>query len=131
MRVIVLAFTLKGQNKEDILKIVRSLKEQYNPSDTLCIHGFMPRKLLIEKNIPTDVIDAIEETFPMIANCHNGEEPHRGLMGVMSGALSAEVLVIGEIKEGVAEEINIYRNNKPHGWEPKIYNLPGHDQPQG
>lgn len=106
IKAIVVAFTLKGQAFENILPKLVKLSEE-NP-DAILIHGFLPRKVLEEKQIPTDVVNALENLFPVQLNMYN-EKPLREEMVSVAKKLEATVYVIGEIKEGVAEEVELYR----------------------
>jgi hypothetical protein len=106
MKAIVIAFTLKGQDFENILPQLRKVSEE-NPSCIL-IHGFLPRRVLEEKHIPTDVVNALENLFPVQLNMFN-EKPLREEMVDVAKKLEATVYVIGEVKEGVAEEVELYK----------------------
>lgn len=108
MKAIVLAFTLKEQDKEKILKAVEQVGKDYQ--NHICIHGFMPRKLLEVKLFGTEVIDAIEKAFPIVLNMHNGEKVLRAEMADAAYLLGAKIVVIGAVKYGVDEEMELYRN---------------------
>jgi len=106
MRVIVLAFTLKGQSQEKILaKIIEVAKDYPNH---ILVHGFMPRYLLVEKGIPTDVVDTLTANFPIRLNMHDGKRVLRTEMAMIAKKLDAQIVVIGNISEGVKEEIDLY-----------------------
>lgn len=103
---IVLAFTLKGQ---DLAKILAKLQEVRNdfPS-ALCIHGFLPRAVAVEKGIPLDVINALDANFPDQKNFYWDGKPQRASMAIEACTRESQICVIGEVKEGVAEEVALY-----------------------
>lgn len=107
MRAIVLAFTLKDQDQGKILAAVRVLKEEHG--NAICIHGHLSRKTVLEKHIPTAVVDAIEETFPITLCMHNGIKTLRSEMANIAHRLNAQVIVIGDVKEGVQDELDHYK----------------------
>ncbi len=109
MKAIVTAFTLKNQPFETILPLLRKLAEE-NP-EVILIHGFMPRRLLEERKWSLDVVNALENLFPVQLNMHDDAKPLREEMALIAKKLSATVYVIGEVKEGVAEEIKLYEAN--------------------
>ena len=118
METIIVAFTLKGQDFEQIrLKLAVLAGKLPNP--TLLIHGFLPKAVLEEKKIPTDVIDALTEYFPLQLNMFANGKPLRAEMAEIASKLNATVYVIGEIKEGVAEEKALYE-----GKGVKVIHLP-------
>ena len=106
MDAIVLAFTLKGQEPEKIIEQIKKVRAAH-PNHIL-IHGFMPRKEVESKGWPTTILDALEENFPIRLNMYDGG-PLREPMAVVASKLRANVLVIGEEKEGVAEEVKLYK----------------------
>ena len=63
--------------------------------------------MLEERSIPTDVVNALENLFPVQLNMYN-EKPLREEMVQVAAKLEATVYVIGDIKEGVAEEVALY-----------------------
>ena len=102
---IVLAFTLKGQDQNKIIEKIKEASVKY--ADHLCIHGFMTRKEVVEKKLPTDILDAIETYFPKRANFYV-KGPLRQEMCEWAKLVNAIVVIIGEVKEGVQEEYNLY-----------------------
>lgn len=102
----VLSFTLKDQDFEKIKAKIIEIKDQY-PNHFL-IHGFLPRAEVIAKNIPTDVVDLLDYCFPVQFNMWNGYTL-RDLMVNVAQRLDAKIFVIGEVKEGVAEEVELYK----------------------
>lgn len=112
MNAIILAFTLKGQEwnliKDSIERVAYLAFLEDSP--TVLIHGFLPRKVVLEKSFPTDVIDALDEFFPIQLNLYK-DQPLRSEMAVVGKALNAKVYIIGEVKEGVAEEEKFYKEN--------------------
>lgn len=109
MNAAVIAFTLKGQNFQKIEAQLQKLHNELSPN-TVLIHGFLPRRVALDKNIPLDVIDALAEYFPIQLNMHDGEKVLRDEMAEVAQRLGAVVYVIGGIKEGVSEEISLYEN---------------------
>lgn len=105
MQAVVLAFTLKGQDEEKIVLRIREIRQLY--PKVILIHGFMPRKLVEEKGWSTKIIDELEQ-FPVRLNMYDGK-PLREEMATVASKLKANVIVIGEIKEGVLEEVNLYK----------------------
>ncbi len=108
MNAIVLAFTLKGQDFRKIAEAMRYINSQLE-ENTILIHGFMPREDVIKKRFDTEVVDTIESTFPIRLNLYNGG-PLRNEMVEIACKLNAKVYVIGEIKEGVLEEVDLYKD---------------------
>lgn len=111
MKAIILAFTLKGQDFLRIKSILISLVNKLAPFEhpTIAIHGFMPRKELLERGFPLDVVDTLDNLFPIQLNLYQ-HKPLREQIANVGSSLSATVHVIGEIKEGVAEEIELYKS---------------------
>lgn len=113
MDAIVIAFTLKGQNVSDIVKKIQKIGETH-PNHIL-IHGFMPRKVVEAKGWSTEILDAFDKYFPIQLNMYN-EKPLRAEMASVANTFRANVLVIGEEVEGVAEEVKLYK-----GWLLNVY----------
>jgi len=107
MNSIVLAFTLKGQDFLKIAERLLAIKKMIG-ENTVVIHGFMPRAEILKRNFSTDVVDVLERTFPIRLNVYNGK-PLRNEMAYLASKLEAKVYVVGEIKEGVLEEVNFYK----------------------
>ena len=107
MKAIVLAFTLKEQNVEKLLSTVAAVKKDY--PDAICIHGFLPRKEVEARKIPTGVVDTLDQHFPIQLNMCVDGKPLRTDMRTIAIRLNAQVCVIGEVKEGVAEEVQLYK----------------------
>lgn len=110
MQFIIISFTLKGQ---DFWKIKNKLQDiaKQNP-DAILIHGFMPRKEVISKGFSTDVLDTLDTLFPIQLNMYKDGKPMREEMVKLSCKLNASIYFIGEIKEGVLEEHELYTGNK-------------------
>lgn len=107
MKAIVIAFTLKGQPFEKILAQLEKIAQE-NPTQIL-LHSFMPRALVVEKGFPTIVLDAIDKLFPIQLNMFLHGAPLRTEMAEVAAKLEATVYVVGEIKEGVAEDVERYK----------------------
>lgn len=108
MQSIIIAFTLKGQNFKQIAAILNLMADDFHPAETILIHGFLPRRILMEKSIPTDVVDTLEKYFPCQLNLFY-DGPLRKEMAEVGKSLQAAVYVIGEPAEGVAEEVALYK----------------------
>lgn len=109
MKFIAISFTLKDQPFDQIKKVLEILSKQIG---TAClVHGFMPREAVIEKGFSTEVVDTLKELFPIQMNCYDGG-PQRDLMASVIKQTYGEVYAIGEIKEGVAEEVELYKKQK-------------------
>jgi hypothetical protein len=106
MKVIVIAFTLKGQDQQEIFKLLDQVKEL--EPDAIVVHGFLPRDVVIERRFPTDLVDKLDELFPDQINLFNGQ-PLRHCMAEVAKATGATVYALGDIKDGVAEEVDLYR----------------------
>ena len=104
MKAIIIAFTLKGQSFEEIKKHLIAIKERQSP--TVVIHGFMPKREVVERGFSTEVVDTLQELFPVQLNMYNGG-PMRLEMVSVAKKLCSEVFVIGEIIEGVKEEVDM------------------------
>lgn len=107
MKAIVIAFTLKNQDPMGILATLETIKEL--EPDAILIHGFLPRQVVLHKQLPMDVVNALEEHFPIQLNMWK-EVPLRDEMAVVAKRLKAQVYVIGDIREGVRDEVDLYRS---------------------
>jgi glutaredoxin-related protein len=116
MKSIVIAFTLKGQNFEKIEAELKQLSDRLNTTSgedpVLVIHGFMPRSKVMEKGFSTSVVDALDKLFPHQLNMYScvTNMPLRKQMAHVALMLNATIYVIGDIAEGVAEEVQIYQS---------------------
>lgn len=109
MQTIIIAFTLKGQSFDKIkAALVQIANEGENPR--LLLHGFMPRKLVEAKGFSTEVVDALEELFPIQTNFFYNGTVMRHSMRIYGEMLSAKVYVIGPVIEGVKEEVELYQS---------------------
>lgn len=116
MRSIAVSFTLKDQDENEILEHLASLAT-YVGTGTILIHGFLPRRIVLEKEYSTAVVDALDKHFPIQLNLWK-DAPLRDDMAQAVFDLSADVFVIGEVKEGVAEEVALY-----HQYRAKVYSV--------
>ena len=108
MKVIVLAFTLNGQSVKKILEAIQDIKKEY--PEAICIHA-LPIHQMLDKIDEQDVFYNLEENYPYQLNLFNdksGQPLHKELCSVAVN-LKAQVCVIGEVKEGVAEEVELYK----------------------
>ena len=107
------AFTLKGQSFDTILPLLEKIKEALaaNNEKAALVHGFLPKHVVIEKGFSTDVVNSLEEKFPVQVNfCPAGKVDRAGMAEFMK-EMGGTVYVIGEEKEGVAEEVRLYEEN--------------------
>lgn len=110
-KVIAVSFTLKGQDFAKIAEALRNIKQGF-PDNTLCVHGFMPKEVVEEKGFSTEVVDTLDEIFPHQKCFFNKEtgKPNREKMAEYVKATGATVFIVGEANEGVAEELEFYKN---------------------
>lgn len=107
------AFTLKGQTFDKILPLLEKIKEALtaNNEKAALVHGFLPKHVVLEKGFPTDVVNSLEEKFPVQVNfCPGGKVDRTGMAEFMK-ELGGTVYVIGEEVEGVAEEVALYEKS--------------------
>jgi hypothetical protein len=109
MQTIAIAFTLKGQNFSDIRKCLELLSAQVG-REAILVHGFMSRQAVIDKGFSTEVVDALAELFPYQLNCFVDGHPKRQEMANILKAQRGTVYTIGEVKEGVLEEVDLYKS---------------------
>lgn len=107
MKAIALSFTLKGQDEAQIIQKIREVAQR-NP-EVVLIHGFLPRHVVREKGWSTGILDTFDELFPSQIRCYSANMMWRDNMAVVASKLEAKVIVIGEEKEGVREEVKLYR----------------------
>jgi hypothetical protein len=123
MKFIAIAFTMKDQPFEQIAPVLEYLSKATGAQvGMVClVHGFMPRETVLEKGFSTDVVDKLKELFPLQMNCYN-DGPQRDLMASIIKQTKGDVYTIGEVKEGVLEELKLYEQeglfvaNIPLGW---------------
>lgn len=106
MKAIVIAFTLKNQDFEKIATVLQRIQNEEKPD--LVIHGFMTRAAVLEKGFNTDVVDLLDSLFSRQRIFFKDGKPLRSEMVECAIEKNATVHVIGEIKEGVEEEVNLY-----------------------
>ena len=107
MKSIILSFTLKGQDLSEIKERILTIKH-YIGNNVILIHGFMSRKELEKRGYSIELNDFFNEHFPVQLNMYNGGVLRKE-MAEIADKLNAEIFVIGEIKGGVAEEVELYR----------------------
>lgn len=108
MKAIVIAFTLKEQELQAIfskLQLIKGIEPE-----AILIHGFMPRREVLERGYSTELLDRLDELYPIQLNMWKGGMPLRPAMAGVAADLEADVYVIGDMKYGVAEEVDLYRN---------------------
>jgi len=113
---IFLSFSLKplkekGRTFENaILPAMEKLAERY--SKATLHHGFLSREEVLARNLPTNVIDAIERLFPNTVQYSPIDGEYQKMRGTMASQAkeldNALVIVIGPVVEGVEEEVNAY-----------------------
>lgn len=111
MKTIAISFTLKDQDENEILELVKLVaKQAYRENENvILIHGFLPTHIVLEKGFSTKVVDLLHTLFPIQLNLWN-EKPLRAEMAQTANNLFADVYFIGQIKEGVLDEFQLYRN---------------------
>jgi len=109
MKAIIISFTLKNQDFGRIKPVIEKIAKE-NPN-TILIHGFLPRKEVIEKGFSTEVVDVLESNFPVQLNMYD-KGVLRLEMGYIGKKLGAEVHIIGQNIDGVYEECQQYCWNK-------------------
>lgn len=113
MKYIAISFTLKDQPFDSIKFVLEELSRQTGGKSghTVLVHGFMTRQAVIEKGFSTEVVDALSELFPYQLNCFVNGVPDRKRMAVIIKESRGTVYTIGEVKEGVKEEVDLYEAN--------------------
>jgi len=116
MKFIAVSFTIKGQKISDIKPVLEQLSERHGGKSghTALIHGHMPRHVVVEKGFFTELVDILDELFPVQIGCYHNGKTNRELMLAIIADSGAEVYAIGEIIEGVAEEVKLYREAGIH-----------------
>lgn len=107
MNAIIIAFTLKGQDFEKIRLAIADLRLKLG-ADNILIHGHMPRIQVIRKGYDTKLCDLLDGAFPVQLIMFN-EGTLREEMVKVGKKLEAKVYVLGEVKEGVATEVELYK----------------------
>lgn len=132
MKFIAISFTIKGQKMSDIKPVLEQLSERYaaKSGKTVLIHGFMPRHVVVEKGFPTELVDTLDELFPVQVGCYHNGKPNRDAMVAIVNDSEAEVYAIGSIIEGVEEEVKLYSaagihvSELPLNWNGSIVGRP-------
>lgn len=108
--VIVIAFTLKGQSLDEIRPLLKEIKKEYPKAEL--VHGFMTRKAVEHKKYDTALVDTLDSIFPRQRTFYNEVTGSTDRVSMKNYAYDqgAEVFVIGDIKEGVREEVILYLN---------------------
>lgn len=68
------------------------------------------RAAVVEKGFSTDVVDTLDALFPLQINCYRNA-PQRGVMAALLAQTRGVVYTIGEVKQGVAEEVELYQDS--------------------
>ena len=132
MKLIAIAFTLKGQSFDDIKSSLTELSGQLGSKsgNVVLVHGFMPRQAVIDKGFGTEVVDTLAELFPLQLNCYSDGAPQRKQMADVLKSFKGDIYTIGEVKEGVAEEVDLYKANNiriltlPLNWNGSMTDAP-------
>lgn len=113
MYAIAISLTLKEQDKNEILSLLEYLAYHLKGADkpVVLVHGFLPRRVVLEKGFSTSVVDALDKLFPIQLNLWDGV-PLRQEMADVLERLNGDAYVIGDVKEGVAEEVNLYERKE-------------------
>lgn len=109
MKYVAVSFTLKGQAFADIYKVLEMISNQVGgkSGDTILVHGFMPRDIVLDKGFTTNVLDGLWELFPVQINCYSNG-PERQRMAHILKETKGSVFTVGSVIEGVAEEVALY-----------------------
>jgi len=111
---IAVSFTLNNQSFERISSVFYELVdnlEDYYGKNLFIIHGFLPREVVELMNYPTSIVDMFDEKFPnRQINCHDFDLTKMRLdLAQYIRYFKADVYVIGDIREGVADEVANYQ----------------------
>lgn len=112
---VAVSFTLKGQDFSRIKQILEKIAaSHHNP---VLVHGFLPREVVEEKGFSMEVTNALEEVFPkQVSFWMPGDvaiwrdDMADFMLGLSQNKGNGEIYVIGEIKEGVAQEVEAYES---------------------
>lgn len=107
-----LHFTIKGQSVEEIKQAFADfvVDQHFYPNVGIMHHCFLPRKIVTEKGFPTELVDFLDEVTPRNVCWNDGItdiHDHRLSMIQHMTATNGLAIFIGEIKEGVAEELDL------------------------
>ncbi len=100
------SFTLKGQELFGILPALKAIAAK-NP-DAILVHAFMPRELVIEKGLSTNLVDTLDNLFPNQLSFFKDGEPDREGMKNLLYDKQGTAYIIGRVKDGVREEFLLY-----------------------
>ena len=107
---VAVSFTLKGQDfgriKQKLQTIAADLKE--SGDRVVLVHGFMPKHEVLSRGFNTDVVDTLDELFPVQCSFYSNGKPDRIGMADLIHEFGGEVHVIGEVSGGVSEEVALY-----------------------
>jgi hypothetical protein len=117
MKAIVIAFSLKHQSFDEIRYSVQAIRE-YHKEEVILIHGFMPKKEIKKRGFSDQVGILFRKHFPIQLNMYC-DGVLRLEMAEVACMLDATIYVIGEIKGGVKEELDLYKM-----YELKIIEMP-------
>lgn len=107
LKVLAVSFTTKDQPFEKIEQVLTEIAAQ-NP-DAILLHGFMPMYEVQRRGMDTKVVDTILKLFPIQINLYSPVKgPARKEMAQLAKTLNAKVYMIGEIKDEVAEDYQLY-----------------------
>lgn len=106
MKVIAISFTLKDQPQDKIFEKLDAIAELHK--DSLLIHGFMSRKEVEKENLSPDVVNKLDELFPLQLTMYRDGKQLLPEMADIMNRLEGKVYVIGEEVDGVAEELAEY-----------------------
>lgn len=109
MNFIAISFTLKNQPFADIQKVLQMISSQFGGAsgNTVLVHGFMPRDVVVAKGFDTEVVDGLKKLFPLQINCYD-TAPIRSQMVDIIKRNKGRVFVVGTVIDGVAEEVALY-----------------------
>lgn len=104
------SFTLKGQDFAKIAPILEKISKDIagTGKTAILVNGFMPKHVVLEKGFDTVVVNTLEELFPIQINCYHKGRPDREEMSDILKETGGNAYLIGDLKEGVKEEWEIY-----------------------
>lgn len=106
MKTIVIAFTLKNQDEHLIAGGIKKIYEKVGAC--IVLSGHLPTVLVNRKKFDNFISNQLDLYFPMRLCLNDGVQVFRKELAAMAMKLDAEVYVIGEIRDGVKEEIDLY-----------------------
>ena len=109
MKSIVIAFSLKEQNFNEIKSSVKMLAQtlEVKYGNVILIHGFMSEKEVKKRKLKDIVQPLFKKLFPVQLNMYSNGVLREEMADIAKN-LYADIYVIGEVKGGVKEEVELY-----------------------